>query len=54
MKMDEVRSIPRSHSIKPDRLSKAELTRTIQSAEGDFDCFATPPAGNAISWLFVA
>lgn len=41
MKMEEVRSIAKSHSIKPDHLSKTELIRTIQAEEGNFDCFAT-------------
>ncbi len=41
MKMEEVRSIAKSHSIKPEHLSKTELIRTIQAEEGNFDCFAT-------------
>jgi hypothetical protein len=41
MKLEEIRSIARSHSIKPSRLSKSELIKTIQSEEGNFDCFAT-------------
>jgi len=41
MKMEEVRSIARSHSIKPAHLSKTELIKTIQTREGNFDCFAT-------------
>ncbi len=41
MKMDEVRSIAKWHSIKPDHLTKAELIKTIQIGEGNFDCFAT-------------
>jgi hypothetical protein len=45
MKMDEVRSIAKSHSIKPAHLSKAELIKTIQSEEGNFDCFATAYSG---------
>jgi hypothetical protein len=45
MKMDQVRSIAKSYSIKPDNLSKAELIRTIQTEEGNFDCFATASGG---------
>jgi hypothetical protein len=45
MKMEEIRSIAKSHRIKPDHLSKAELIKTIQSDEGNFDCFATAYSG---------
>ena len=41
MKLEEIRSIARSHSIKPGRLTKTALIRSIQSREGNFDCFAT-------------
>ena len=41
MKIGQVRYIAKSHSIKPDHLSKLELIRAIQSEEGNFDCFAT-------------
>lgn len=46
MKMEEVRGIARSHHIKPGHLSKLELIRTIQSGEGNFDCFATAYSGD--------
>lgn len=39
MKIEEVRMIARSHSIKPDHLSKTELIKAIQTEEGNFDCF---------------
>ena len=45
MKMEEIRSIAKSHHIKPDHLSKAELIKTIQIEEGNFDCFATACSG---------
>lgn len=45
MKLEEVRSIAKSHSIKPNHLSKSELIRTIQTEEGNFDCFATAYGG---------
>jgi len=45
MKMEEIRSIAKSHHIKSDHLSKAELIKTIQSEEGNFDCFATASGG---------
>jgi len=41
MKMEEVRSIAKSHGINPAKLSKAKLIRSIQMQEGNFDCFAT-------------
>jgi hypothetical protein len=46
MKMEEVRGIAKSHHIKPGHLSKLELIRTIQSEEGNFDCFATAHSGD--------
>jgi hypothetical protein len=41
MKLEDVRAIARSRSIKPNHLSKAELIKAIQTEEGNFDCFAT-------------
>lgn len=41
MKLADVRSIAKSHSIKPEHLSKAELIKAVQREEGNFDCFAT-------------
>lgn len=45
MKMEEIRSIAKSHSINPAKLSKTELIKTIQANEGNFDCFATASSG---------
>jgi hypothetical protein len=45
MKLGDVRSIAKSHSIKPDHLSKAELIKAIQTEEGNFACFATASSG---------
>lgn len=45
MKLEEIRSIARSHSIKPGRLTKTALIRSIQTREGNFDCFATATDG---------
>jgi hypothetical protein len=45
MKMEEIRSIAKSHHIKPAHLSKVELIKSIQSEEGNFDCFATASSG---------
>ncbi|MDO8262736.1 MAG: SAP domain-containing protein [Gallionella sp.] len=41
MKLEEVRTIAKSHSIKHNHLSKTDLIKMIQTAEGNFDCFAT-------------
>ena len=45
MKLEEVRSIARSHSIKLNNLPKTALIKKIQSAEGNFDCFSTAYGG---------
>lgn len=45
MKMEQIRSIAKSHHIKPARLSKTELIKSIQSEEGNFDCFASASSG---------
>ena len=45
MKLEEVRSIAKSHSINPGKLSKTELIKSIQVDEGNFDCFATAHDG---------
>ena len=45
MKLEEIRSIAKSHGINPAKLPKAELIKSIQSHEGSFDCFATAYSG---------
>jgi len=45
MKLEDIRSIARSRSINPDHLSKSALIKTIQTREGNFDCFATSTNG---------
>jgi hypothetical protein len=45
MKIEEVRSIAKAHHIKTAHLSKSELIRSIQSDEGNFDCFGTAIGG---------
>jgi len=42
MKLEDVRGIAKLHSIKPGKLSKTELIKTIQINEGNFDCFSAP------------
>jgi hypothetical protein len=45
MKLGDVRSIAKSHSIKPEHLSKTELIKAIQTDEGNFACFASAYSG---------
>lgn len=45
MKLEDVRAIARSHSIKPNHLSKTELIKAIQTEEGNFDCFTSAYSG---------
>lgn len=45
MKIEEIRGIAKSHSIKPNHLSKTELIKSIQADEGNLDCFATAHDG---------
>lgn len=45
MKMEEIRSIAKSHSIKSAHLSKIVLIKSIQAEEGNFNCFATAYGG---------
>lgn len=45
MKLEEVRTIAKSRSIKPNKLSKTELIKTIQFEEGNFDCYGTASNG---------
>lgn len=41
MKLEEIRSIAKSHGIKSNKLSKTDLVKAIQIEEGSFDCYAT-------------
>lgn len=46
MVVQEIRKIAQGLGIKPGKLSKTELVRNIQLAEGNFTCFATAYAGD--------
>ncbi len=46
MVMQEIRDIARGSGIKPGRMSKIILVRTIQESEGNYACFATAMNGN--------
>ncbi len=41
MKMPEVRAKAKAMGIKPGKMKKADLIRTIQEQEGNFPCFMT-------------
>ncbi|MEJ2214762.1 MAG: SAP domain-containing protein [Gammaproteobacteria bacterium] len=41
MVMQEIRDIARENGIKPGKMSKISLVRTIQQTEGNYACFAT-------------
>jgi hypothetical protein len=45
MKLEQIRSIAKLHSISPGKLSITELVRAIQSKEGNFECFGTAVNG---------
>jgi len=41
MHIQTIRSIAKERGIKAGRMTKADMIRTIQRTEGNFDCFAT-------------
>ena len=41
MQMQEIRTIAKDIGIRTAKASKVELVRSIQVAEGNFNCFAT-------------
>jgi hypothetical protein len=43
--LKKIREIARSKGVNPGRMTKAELIKSIQRAEGNFDCFGTATAG---------
>jgi len=45
MQMQEIRTIAQDLGLKAGRSRKADLVRTIQRTEGNFDCFASAVHG---------
>ena len=45
MKMQEIRGIAVRTGVTGSHRNKRDLVRAIQRTEGNFDCFATDPAG---------
>jgi hypothetical protein len=41
MKMQDIRAIAKNNGVRPGKLSKIEIIRSIQKTEGNNDCFAT-------------
>ncbi len=41
----KIKEIAKSKGINPGKMKKAEIIKTIQRAEGNFDCFGTATAG---------
>jgi hypothetical protein len=42
MTLEQLRALAKKLGIKPSNLRKPELIKSIQRAEGNFDCFGTP------------
>ncbi len=45
MRVDEIREIAKKRGLKPGKMKKAELVRTIQDTEGNTACYETGKAG---------
>lgn len=45
MQMQEIRTIAKDIGVKTSRQTKVDLVRSIQTAEGNFGCFATATDG---------
>jgi hypothetical protein len=41
MKMDDIRAIAKKRGIKPGKMNKAALIKSIQIKEGNVDCYKT-------------
>jgi hypothetical protein len=41
MNMQDIKTIAKDHGIKPSRMNKVELVKSIQLSEGNFGCFAS-------------
>jgi hypothetical protein len=46
MTMKDIREIAKQKGIKVGKVKKNELIRSIQKAEGNFDCFGTANLGD--------
>lgn len=41
MKLGEIKKKAKKFGVKPGKMGKTELIKSIQRAEGNFDCFGT-------------
>lgn len=46
MKVEEIRTIAKMRGLKPGKMTKLELVRAIQAAEGNRVCFGTGMAAS--------
>jgi len=46
MTLKEVKEMAKQHDIKVGKMKKDEIIKSIQKAEGNFDCFGTALAGH--------
>lgn len=46
MTLKEVKEKAKNYDIKVGRMKKDEIIRSVQRAEGNFDCFGTALSGN--------
>ena len=46
MDLKEVKGIARQRGVKAAKMKKDEIIRSIQKAEGNFDCFGTAVSGH--------
>jgi hypothetical protein len=44
MRMNDIQGIARGRGVSPGRMTKVELVRTLQQAEGNTTCFQTGQA----------
>jgi len=45
MNLEQIKDIAKSKGINSGKMKKAEIIKTIQKAEGNFDCFGTATDG---------
>ena len=45
MNLTKIRSLAKKAGVKPGKMRKADLIRSIQRSEGHFDCFASAVGG---------
>jgi hypothetical protein len=46
MDIKDVKRMARKHGIKTEKMKKGDIIRSIQRAEGNFDCFGSALSGD--------